>query len=163
MFSEVYCASEKRVKEIIQTLNDNVYSSMRKCAKEIKLNHKTLNNWWNEKASKFIQENINKRLFIAQERAIKNYIIRMNAKNMSLTLKLIEEIINFVLRETDLNATFVRIYWIKKYFDRNFDFKRRRQRLWNCVQTCNKCFYINAQNSLKELLCKTVFLKNIKP
>ena len=34
----------------------------------------------------------------------------MNAKNMSLTLKLIEKIINFVLRETDLNATFVKIY-----------------------------------------------------
>ena len=34
----------------------------------------------------------------------------MNAKNMLLTLKLIKEIVNFVLREADLNVTFVRIH-----------------------------------------------------
>ena len=105
MSSEVYCASEKRIKETIQALNDDVYSSMRKCAKEMRLNHKTLNNRWNEKTSKFIRKNINKRLFTAQKRAIKNYIIRMNAKNMSLTLKLIEKIVNFVFCKADSNAT----------------------------------------------------------
>ena len=41
---EAYCASEKRVEEAIQALNDGVYPSMRKCAKEMRLNHKTLNN-----------------------------------------------------------------------------------------------------------------------
>ena len=34
----------------------------------------------------------------------------MNAKNISLTLKLIEEIVNFVLCEIDLNAIFVKIH-----------------------------------------------------
>ena len=35
-------------------------------------------------------------------------------------------------------------------------------RMWDCVRTCDKCCYINAQSSLKELLCKIVFFKNIK-
>ena len=93
---KAYCASEKRVEEAIQVLNDGVYPSVRKSAKEMRLNHKTLNNRWNEKASKFIRESIKKRLITAQERAIRDYIIRMNKKIMSLTLKLVENVVNFV-------------------------------------------------------------------
>ena len=44
MFSKVCCALEKRIKEIIKALFENVYSSMQKCAKEMKLNQKILNN-----------------------------------------------------------------------------------------------------------------------
>ena len=76
MPSEAYCASEKRIKEVIETLFEGVYSSVRECAKEIELNQKILNNRWNEKTFKIIRENINKRLITAQERAIKNYIMR---------------------------------------------------------------------------------------
>ena len=101
---EAYCASEKRIQEAIKALFEDVYSLVRKCAKEMKLNQKTLNNRWNEKTFKIIRESINKRLTTAQERAIKNYIIRMNEKNMSLTFKFVENVVNFVLRETDLNA-----------------------------------------------------------
>ena len=128
MLSEVYCASEKRVEEIIQVLNDGVYSSMHKCAKEMRLNHKILNNRWNEKSSKFIRESINKRLNIAQERAIKNYIMRMNKKNMSLTLKLVENVVNFMFREIDSDAASLKSCWIKRFLDRNLDLKKQRQR-----------------------------------
>ena len=83
MPSEAYCASEKRIKEAIEALSEGVYPSVRKCAKEMGLNQKTLNNRWNGKTSKTTRESINKRLTTAQERAIRDYIIRMNKKNMS--------------------------------------------------------------------------------
>ena len=104
MPSEAYCASEKRIKEAIEALSEGVYPSVRKCTKEMGLNQKTLNNRWNGKASKTTRESTNKRLTTAQERAIRNYIIRMNEKNMSLTLKLVEDVANFVLREADPDA-----------------------------------------------------------
>ena len=108
MSSEAYCASEKRIKEIIEVLFQSVYSSVQKCAKEIRLNQKTLNNRWNEKTFKIIRENINKHLITAQERAIKNYIIRMNKKNILLTFKLVKNVVDFVLREIDSNAILLR-------------------------------------------------------
>ena len=105
MSSKAYCASEKRIKEIIEVLFESVYSSMRKCAKEMKLNQKILNNRWNEKTFKIIRESINKRLITAQERAIKNYIIRINKKNISLTFKFVENVVNFVFRKINSDAT----------------------------------------------------------
>ena len=110
MAPDAYNAKEKRVEEAIEALQAGVYSSVRQCALKLKIPRRALQNRWNEKASKSTRESINKRLFTAQERAIKNYIIRMNAKNMSLTLKLIEEVVNFVLREADSNATSVKIH-----------------------------------------------------
>ena len=124
---EAYCASEKRIQKAIETLFEGVYPSMRKCAEEMRLNQKTLNNQWNEKAFKIIRESINKRLITAQERAIKNYIIRMNEKNMSLTLKFVENVVNFVLREADSNATPLKRCWIKRFLDRNLDLKKQQQ------------------------------------
>ena len=41
---KAYCTSEKRIIKIIEVLFEDVYSSMRKYAKEIKLNQKILNN-----------------------------------------------------------------------------------------------------------------------
>ena len=55
------------------------------------LNQKTLNNRWNGKASKTIRESINKRLTTAQERSIRNYIIRMDEKNTMEQEKQVEE------------------------------------------------------------------------
>ena len=110
MTPDAYNAKEKRVEEAIEALQASVYPSVRQCALELKIPRRTLQNRWNEKVSKSTRESINKHLFTAQKRAIKNYIIRMNAKNMSLTFKLIEETVNFVLRETDSNTTFVRTH-----------------------------------------------------
>ena len=111
MTFDVYNAKKKRVKEVIEALQANVYLLIRQCALKFKISKRTFQNWWNEKALKFTRESINKRLFTAQERVIKNYIIYINAKNMLLTLKLIDEIVNFVLREADLNTTSVRRIW----------------------------------------------------
>ena len=55
----------------------------------------------------------------------KIYILLVD--NISLTFKLIKKIVNFVFHEIDSNATFVKTYWMKKYFDRNLDLKRWRQ------------------------------------
>ena len=101
---------------------------MRECASHFEILRSTLQNWWNEKAFKFTREIVNKRLSIVQERAIKNYIIRMNEKNLSLTFKFVENVVNYVLREAHSNAIFVKISWAKRFLDRNFDFKRQRQR-----------------------------------
>ena len=38
MSSEAYCALKKRIKEIIEVLFEDVYLSVRECAKEIRLN-----------------------------------------------------------------------------------------------------------------------------
>ena len=114
---------------------------MRKCAKEIRLNQKTLNNRWNQKAFKIIRENINKRLIIAQERAIRNYIIRINEKNMLLTLKLIENIINFVFREVDSDAAFLEKRWIKKFEKLNSDENLSDSNIM-------KYFYLNMTRSI---------------
>ena len=128
MPSEAYWVSEKRIQEIIEAWSDSVYSSVWKCAKEIRLNQKTLNNRWNEKTFKIISESINKRLTTAQKRAIRNYIILINKKNMSLTFKLIENVINCMLREADSDAAFLKNCWVKRFLDRNFDLKKQRQR-----------------------------------
>ena len=101
---------------------------MRKCAKEMRLNQKTLNNRWNEKIFKIIRKSINKCLITAQKRVIKNYLIRMNEKNMLLTFKLIENVVNFVFREANLDATLLKRCWVKRFFNRNFDLKKQRQR-----------------------------------
>ena len=92
----------------------------------MRLNQKTLNNRWNEKIFKIIRESINKRLITVQERAIKNYIIRMNEKNMSLTFKLVENVVNFVFCKVDPDAVLLRNCWIKTFLDRNLDFKKQR-------------------------------------
>ena len=89
---------------------------------------KTLNNRWNEKAFKITRESVNKRLITAQERAIRNYFIRMNEKNMSLTLKLVENVVNFVFHEADLDAALLGNYWVRRFLDRNLDLKKQRQR-----------------------------------
>ena len=128
MSFEAYCASEKRIKKIIKILFEGVYSSVRECAKEMKLNQKTLNNRWNEKTFKIIRENINKRLITAQKRAIKNYIMRMNKKNMSLTFKFVENVVNFVLNEINSDVTSLKNHWVKKFLDHNLDLKKQRQR-----------------------------------
>ena len=52
----------------------------------------------------------------------------MNKKNMSLTLKLVEDAVNFVFRETDLDAASVKSYCVKRFLDRNPDLKKQRQR-----------------------------------
>ena len=128
MSSKAYCASEKRIKKTIEALSEDVYPSVQECTKEIKLNQKILNNRWNEKTFKITRESINKRLTTAQKRAIKNYIMRMNKKNMLLTFKFVENVVNFVLRKTDSNAIFLKNHWIKRFLDRNLDFKKQRQR-----------------------------------
>ena len=105
---ETYCASEKRIQEVIETLSDDIFSSVRKYAKEMRLNQKTLNNRRNEKAFKITRESINKRLTTAQKRTIKNYIICMNEKNILLTFKLVENVVNFVFRKADSDAVFLK-------------------------------------------------------
>ena len=115
MPSEAYCASEKRIKEAIEALSEGVYPSVRECAKEMGLNQKTLNNRWNGKASKTTRESTNKRLTTAQERAIKDYIMRMNKKNMSLTLRFVENVVNFVFRKNDSDAAFLESCWVKRF------------------------------------------------
>ena len=74
MAPDAYNAKEKRVEEAIEALQAGVYPSVRQCALKLKISKRTFQNRWNGKASKFTRESINKRLFIAQERAIKNYI-----------------------------------------------------------------------------------------
>ena len=126
MFSNAYEIRERRVKKTIEVLNNDLWPSMRECANHFEIFKSILQNRWNEKAFKFIREVVNKRLFTAQERAIKNYIIRMNEKNLSLTFKLVENAVNYVFRETHLNAAFVKISWAKRFLDCNSDLKRRR-------------------------------------
>ena len=70
----------------------------------MKLNRKTLNNQRNKKIFKIIRESINKYLLIIQEYVIKNYIICMNKKNILLTFKFVENVINFVFRKIDSSA-----------------------------------------------------------
>ena len=101
---EAYNARERRVEEAIEALFAGLWPSVRKCAHHFNIPRSTLQDRWNGKASKSIRESINKRLTTAQERAIKDYIIRMNEKNMSLTLRLVEDAVNYVLREADSNA-----------------------------------------------------------
>ena len=149
MSSEAYNARERRVDEIIEALSADVWSSMRKCAHHFNISRFTLQDRWNEKASKFIRESINKRLKTAQERATKNYIIRINEKNMLLMLRLVKKVVNYtVLCEANLNVALVEILWTKRFLKRNFEFKIRRQQSIavhkkdaNSISTLKQYFY----------------------
>ena len=52
-------------------------------------------------------ESTNKLLNTAQERAIKDHIMRMDKKNMSLMFRFVEDAANFVFRETDSDVAFL--------------------------------------------------------
>ena len=104
MSSNAYEIRERRVEEAIEALNDGLWPSVRGCASHFGILRSTLQNRWNGKASKSTREAANKRLSTAQERAIKDYIIRMNEKNLSLTFKFVENAVNYVLREAHSNA-----------------------------------------------------------
>ena len=97
MSPEAYNARERRVEKVIETLSAGLSSSVHKCAHHFNISRSTLQDRENEKTSKFIRESINKCLTTTQERAIKNYIIRINKKNILLTLKFIEDVVNYMI------------------------------------------------------------------
>jgi len=70
----------------------------------------------------------NKRLTEAQEQAIYDYIKRLNAKNMSLTLKLVPGVANYLLGE---EVDPVGPDWGKRYIERHPELKRRRRRQYS--------------------------------
>ena len=82
---------------------------MCKCAHHFNISRFILQDRWNGKALKFIRKSIYKRLATVQERAIKDFIIRINEKNISLTFRLVENVINYMFREADSNAASVEV------------------------------------------------------
>lgn len=63
-----------------------------------------------------------------QERLIIDYITQNYQKNISLTLKHVEDAVNYILQEREERITCVGKIWAKQFQKRYLKLKRRRQR-----------------------------------
>ena len=128
MSSEAYYAREKRYIDAIKVFHEGWYVDAAKCARAFEVTAKVLRDRLHEKTSKSTRIAPNKRLTEAQEQVVKNYVKRLDDQNMSLTSKLVVDVVNYILQMKNLDALSLDSDWFKRFFARNSMLKKRWQR-----------------------------------
>jgi len=79
-------------------------------------------------AIKFTRILVKRRLIDAQEQAIINYITRNYQRSISLTLKHMKNVANYILQKEKKRITRVEKMWAKQFQKRYLELKRQQQR-----------------------------------
>lgn len=97
MIFVAYLAREARFSKAIEVLRINEYIIVAQCVVAFDVSRRTLNNRWNEMASKSTRISIKKRLTKKQEQSIIDYITRNHERDIALIIKRVKKIANFIL------------------------------------------------------------------
>ena len=125
MASYSYQSIEGRIDEALDSIHDGLYTNCSAAARAYDVPERTLQRRWNGGASRSTRASVNKALTDAQEQAIREYIARLDAVNMSARPRMIVGAANYLLKFEDRK---VGHQWLSRFLKRNPDFHVRKQK-----------------------------------
>lgn len=108
---EDYYAKERAYAEAVHAMYEGKYKDVSDAARQCHLNRRVLDDRYNGKDSKSTRQADGKRLSKNQEKALAQYILRWDERNMLLTPQLIEAAANFLIDDVKP----VGQNWVKRF------------------------------------------------
>ena len=125
MTSNAYYASQNRMNETIEVIFKEIFKKIANCARFYEINRNILSRKLHEKNFWSARVIFNKCLINVEKHSLIIYIRYCDEKNLSITLKLLIEVIIFLIYARNFSAKLIENIWFERFLKRHFKMKKR--------------------------------------